>query len=66
MFSLQVIKIIELIINEEKYLFEKTNDIYNLKTRKDSTLLDFYIYFCQKNLMNECRRALLNVFALND
>ena len=45
-FSLQVIEIIELIINEKSYLLKKTNDIYNLKTRKNSILLDFCTYFC--------------------
>ena len=57
---------IELIINEKSYLFEKINDIYNLKTRKDSILLDSRTYFCQKVLMNERCRALSNVFALNN
>ena len=57
---------IELIINEKDYLFEKANDIYNLKARRDSTLLDSRAYFCQKVLMNERCRALSNVFALND
>ena len=57
---------IVLIINEKSFLLEKANDIYNLKTRKDSTLFDFRAYFCQKVLMSERCRTLSNVFALND
>ena len=55
---------IVLIINEENYLLEKANDIYNLKTRKDSTLLDSRAYFCQEILMSERCRALSSVFRL--
>ena len=60
-FSLQVIKMIILIINEKSYLLEKTNDIYNLKIRKDSILFDSRAYFYQKILMSERRRTLSSV-----
>ena len=59
--SLQIIKMIVLITNEENYLLEKASDIYNLETRKDSTLLDSRAYFCQKVLMSERCRALSSV-----
>ena len=45
-FSLQIIKIIKLIINEKSYLLKKASDIYNLKVRKNSILLDSRAYFC--------------------
>ena len=57
---------IVLIINEKSYLLEKANDIYNLKVRRSSILLDSRAYFCQKILMSERRRTLSSVFALND
>ena len=64
--SLQIIKMIILIIHEKSYLFEKANNLYNLKTRKSSTLLDSRAYFCQEVLMNERCRALTSVFELNN
>ena len=61
-FSLQIIKMIKLIISEKIYLFEKTSDIYNLKTRKDSILLDSRAYFVKKfwwtNVVERCRTTL--------